>query len=194
MADGQNDSGSRFPWLPILIGILGGLIGAAISVQIHTPEAWSLGETFLSLGAIFFFHYGGIGFVVGAIITGIASALIKKSGVSVSGTLFSTQQRNPHSPPASETDRGSNIVMSNENENSTPSNGMGPVFLCMAVGMVLLIMTFLGGIPIPSGNMGARSAQSLEAHFALLLLVTVIGAVVTYQLQRIINALQASDK
>ena len=84
--------------------------------------------------------------------------------------------------------------MSNQNENSTPSNGMGPVLLCVAVGTVLVIMTFLGGIPIPSGNMGARSAQSLEAQFALLLLVTVIGAVVTYQLQRIINALQTSDK
>lgn len=84
--------------------------------------------------------------------------------------------------------------MSNQNENSTPSNGMGSVLLCVAVGMVLVVMTLVGGIPVPDGNMGDRSTQSLQAQFALLLLVTVIGAVVTYQLQRIINALQASDK
>lgn len=64
---------------------------------------------------------------------------------------------------------------------------------CVAAGFVVLVLLSSGSLPEGDGNFADRAGQAHQARVALLLLVTVIGAVLAYQLGVIADRLPKKE-
>ena len=82
--------------------------------------------------------------------------------------------------------------MAAQNKNSLSLRTLIPAGACLAAGVFVLMLLSGGSLPEGDGNFADRAAQAHQARIAVLLLISLVGAVVTYQLGVIADRLPAN--